>query len=174
MHVLCSCKTCACPWAVQDCKCVKSFSNGYSIQQHLVPSHACLVQDEVCGDISRTTNAAGAFDWKASEAGRLHVDVYQNDEPDYGVSLGDGGEEVILSGNTLGSFRRSAKPIDRAVGAFLEEWLGANGPGFNLLDIAEFSIDTVHADHAATQKLAPELFTSCLPPEPNEWTLHYR
>lgn len=65
-------------------------------------------------------------------------------------------------------------PIDRAVGAFLEEWLGANGPGFNLLDIAEFSIDTVHADHAATQKLAPELFTSCLPPEPNEWTLHYR
>ena len=121
-----------------------------SIQQR--PTFECLlharpVQDAVCGNGAfnhERTNAAGAFDWKATQAGHLDVDVYQNDERELGLSLGDGGETIILEGNTLGSLRRTAKPVERAVGAFLEEWLGEHAPGFTWhARNAQFDVDII-------------------------------
>ena len=118
-----------------------------------------MVQEEVCdiGEFGvRITNAAGAFDWKATQAGRLDVDVYQNDERELGLSLGDGGETIILEGNTLGSLRRTAKPVERAVGAFLEEWLGEHAPGFtwHARSTASFNKPVMHAFSSSTDTSA--------------------
>lgn len=69
----------------------------------------CCVQELVCGD--KVTYFAGAFDWKASRAGSLDVDIYEND-----LSL--------LERGAIGAFKRIQKPIDRVVNSFLEQWLG--------------------------------------------------
>ena len=46
----------------------------------------------------------GAIDWKATEAGSLEADIYENDLD-------------ALEGNAIGAFKRISKPIDRAIPA---------------------------------------------------------
>jgi hypothetical protein len=67
----------------------------------------CCVQD-ACAE--RTT-AAGALDWKLTNSGKLDVDIYQSDKQ-------------AVTGQIIGSFKRIAKPIDRVVNVFVQEWLG--------------------------------------------------
>lgn len=63
------------------------------------------VQERVCGngEDSRTFYV-GAIDWKATEAGSLEADIYENDLD-------------ALEGNAIGAFKRISKPIDRAIPA---------------------------------------------------------
>lgn len=58
------------------------------------------MQEKVCGEGGRVFRA-GAFDWKATQAGSLDVDIYENDLD-------------VLKGENIGSFKRISKPIDSA------------------------------------------------------------
>lgn len=62
----------------------------------------CCVQEKVCGGREEPqTFYVGAIDWKASDAGSLNADIYENDLR-------------LLDGDPIGAFKRISKPIDRA------------------------------------------------------------
>jgi hypothetical protein len=55
--------------------------------------------------------AVNAFDWKASVAGALDLDVFQL-------------ERSVNDERELPALDRIAKPLDRAINSFIQEWLG--------------------------------------------------
>jgi hypothetical protein len=54
-----------------------------------------------------------AFDWTTTGPGALSLDIWHNDF------------EKIGTGSGITSTKRIAKPLDRAVNEFLQQWLGA-------------------------------------------------
>jgi hypothetical protein len=82
-------------------------------EQHLTSTHSQTQAEDTCKAEGRQRTYFGnSYDWKQSSAGALDVDIYQNDVQS-------------IKGESIGAWKRIAKPMDRIVNSYVQSWLGS-------------------------------------------------